>query len=148
MERLFATIKDGKISHIAVADSKLKSGWVEVTGQGVGIGWDAIFSEEIGYSFLAPVVVEAPVVPVIRKMLTIREFKSLFTPTEYRLISDATSTDDVVFQFWDIAQTSLTVDLEFPQTLAGLQYLVNPVAPTGQLITQTRYDEITEGITE
>ena len=69
------------------------------------------------------------------------DFKALFTPTEYRAISVSASTDDNVFQFWDMAQTADFIDLEDARTLGGLGYLVSV-----GVLTQTRHDVIILGV--
>lgn len=68
------------------------------------------------------------------------DFKGMFTATEYRAISVEASTDDNVFQFWDMAQTADHVDLEDSRTMMGMAYLVSV-----GIFDQTRHDEIMLG---
>lgn len=83
-----------------------------------------------------------PIVEISYKtLITLREFKSMFTPTEYRAISVTAGTDDILFQFWDIGQTTEPIDLEHPQTIAGMAHLVSV-----GLLTQARHDTIMQGM--
>ena len=76
-----------------------------------------------------------------RTVLSPREFKSAFTPPEYRAIRAAADTDDIVFQFWDVVQSVQEIDLTHEQTLQGMAYLVGT-----SLLTQVRHDEIMQGV--
>lgn len=79
----------------------------------------------------------------IRYTLTKKEFNLSFSPTEYRAISNAAQTDDAVFQFWNTAQVADFIDLEDPNTVNGMAYLL-----ALGLISQERHDEILAGIDE
>lgn len=56
-------------------------------------------------------------------VLSKTDFKTLFTATEYRAISDLAGTDNNAYQFWDMAQTADSIDLKDSRTLAGLSYV-------------------------
>lgn len=58
-----------------------------------------------------------------RTSLSKTEFKNLFTPTEYRAISNLADTDNAAYQFWDMAQTADGIDMKDSRTIAGLNYV-------------------------
>ena len=68
------------------------------------------------------------------------DFKGMFTPSEYRAISNAAQSDDNVFQFWDMAQTADSIDVNDSRTQAGMAYLQSQ-----GVLTQGRHDEIMMG---
>lgn len=76
-----------------------------------------------------------------RTQLTRKEFQLSFTSAEYRAISSATATDDVLFQFWDAAKIADFIELTDPDTVSALAY----IQAQGYL-TQERHDEIMKGI--
>ncbi len=73
-------------------------------------------------------------------VLSKTDFKGLFTPEEYRAISNASTTDDIVFQFWDMAQTADNIDVNDSRTQGGLSY----IQAIG-VLTPERHAEILQG---
>ena len=61
--------------------------------------------------------------PTHETVLSKTDFKGLFTASEYRAISVLTATDDNAFQFWDMAQTADSIDMNDARTIAGLNYV-------------------------
>lgn len=57
------------------------------------------------------------------KSMSKTDFKSMFTATEYRAINNRVATDDIVFQFWDMAQTADHIDVGDLRTLQAIQYI-------------------------
>lgn len=108
---------------------------VDIIGEYYGAATNATLNDYVGVW---------PIVDIVYKtLITLREFKTSFTPAEYRAINVATTTDDIVFQFWDIGQTTEPIDLEHPQTIEGMAHLV-----AVGLITQARHDTIMQGVVQ
>lgn len=89
--------------------------------------------------------VEALAVPytppiVYLTSLSRTDFKGMFTATEYRAISDMSKTDDNLYQFWDMAQTADSINMEDTRTIQGVSYL----AFVG-IFDEARRDEILMG---
>jgi len=78
-----------------------------------------------------------------RKQLTRKEFHLSFTPAEYRQIVNTAQANDELFQLWNALNVADYVDLEDPETVQGMQYLVSL-----ELLTQERYAEIMQGLPE
>ena len=53
------------------------------------------------------------------------DFKGIFTPTEYRGISVLAGIDDIVFQFWDMAQTADHINVGDLRTIQAIQYIAS-----------------------
>jgi len=85
--------------------------------------------------------------PVVRykTQVTRREFKLLFTPTEYRAVHALTSTDDAVFQLWDVAQTTNPIDMTCQEVVDGI---TNVCTGVNGLPTAQRGVEILKGVQE
>jgi hypothetical protein len=64
-------------------------------------------------------------------VLSKTDFKTLFTATEYRAISNLAGTDNNAYQFWDMAQTADRIDMNDDRTTAGLSYVSGMGAITG-----------------
>lgn len=78
--------------------------------------------------------------PTHSKQMSKTDFKGLFAPQEYRAISTKAETDDIVFQFWDMAQTADSIDVNDSRTQGGMGYLVSVGC-----LTQERHDVIMLG---
>jgi hypothetical protein len=76
-----------------------------------------------------------------RKKMSKREFMSLFTPAEHKAIKQATKTDEVADQLWDVMLASDDINLTLTQAVEGMNYLV-----TASVLTQPRHDEIMKGV--
>lgn len=78
--------------------------------------------------------------PRFRKQLSREEFRKSFTRKQYRQIESKTKTDDDIFTLWDIAHSTVGVDLEDADVIAGMAALVPSV------INQAEHDKIMSGI--
>lgn len=78
--------------------------------------------------------------PRFLKRLSQGEFRKSFTRQQYRQIEAKTKTDDDIFTLWDIAHSTVGVDLEDADVIAGMAALVPSV------IKQADHDKIMLGI--
>jgi hypothetical protein len=75
-----------------------------------------------------------------KKEMSKTDFKSLFTPSTYRAISVAAETDDIIFQFWDMAQTADDINVDDARTIQAMGYLLSQA-----VITQNEHDTVMMG---
>lgn len=85
-------------------------------------------------------VEEPPVVIPKRKILSRYEFRSLFTFPEMVAITTAAKTDITIEVFMESMRVAEEINLDYPETAAGLAYLVSQ-----NLITQEKMDNILAG---
>lgn len=98
--------------------------------EGEPAGWRVV--DGVALHFTAP-----PPDPSPRRIGTFREFMDLFTTEEQKAIASAAMGDVDVKLWYDRAMGGPSLDLESPDTAAGLSALV-----TAGLLTQARVDEI------
>ena len=113
----YAIIQNGTVINIALADSPLDQSWVDVTNISCGIG----YTTADNITFTAPV---PPPVPAPSKVITHLQYMNLFTEAELVAIYTAAQTS-VAVQIWlDKFRLTPSVDLNDPQTAAGLAAMV------------------------
>lgn len=100
--------------------------------EGEPAGWRVV--DGVALHFAAP-----PKPPAPRRQGTFREFMDLFTTEEQRAIASAAMGNVDVKLWYDRAMGGPSLDLESPDTAAGLSALVG-----AGLLTQARADEIAE----
>jgi len=81
----------------------------------------------------------SPVTP--KKILTRYEFWSLFTFQEMVAITTAAKTDVAIEVFMESMRVAEEINLDYPETIQGLTYLVSV-----ELITQQKMDDILAGV--
>lgn len=77
----------------------------------------------------------------MRRILTKKELHLSFTPTEYRALTTAAQTDDNLYQLWNALNVADFIDLDAPETVNGMAYIVG-----AGLLTPERHDEIMSGL--
>ena len=103
------------------------------------VGVPALYPDALGWNPTERVFFALPTAILIRSRLTKTQFKRLFTQAERIAIRN--SADDVVIDFFDLANTADEINLDDPDVIAGVQYL-----EANGILLSGRASEILQGI--
>ena len=111
----FVILENNIVVNIALADGPLGENWIQNDTAGIGWSYD-------GKTFTAPVIPEAPKVPVVRTLSKL-EYMNRFHEEELVAIYTAAKSVILVEIWLEKFKLASNVDLDDPATIAGLQIM-------------------------